>query len=218
MPKPRAAPTDEELLKTLEDIPDDAPGGQHEPKTSARAGPARSEAAPRSEQDLLAELDNLIEERPVSRSQTPKPQPSMVQEPVGPPKRGQSASPASVDARKHVTSATGAEQEPKEAAEASVSQTVRAASPSRRQEHSGDAKTRDEPVASKPSSPPGARPTGQGWWGGLVATASAAVKTAEAAVKEIQQNEEAKRWTEQVKGNVGALKGLGIYISPRDRA
>jgi hypothetical protein len=35
------------------------------------------------------------------------------------------------------------------------------------------------------------------------------VKSAEAAVKEIQQNEEAKRWAEQVKGNVGALRGLG---------
>jgi hypothetical protein len=35
------------------------------------------------------------------------------------------------------------------------------------------------------------------------------VKTAEAAVKEIQQNEEAKRWAEQVKGNVGALRGFG---------
>jgi hypothetical protein len=54
---------------------------------------------------------------------------------------------------------------------------------------------------------------GAGWWGGLLATANAAVKTAEAAVKEIQQNEEAKRWAEQVKGNVGALRGLGGFDS-----
>lgn len=51
---------------------------------------------------------------------------------------------------------------------------------------------------------------GGGWWGGIFATASAAVKQAEAAVKEIQKNEEAQKWAEQVKGNVGALKGLGI--------
>ena len=54
---------------------------------------------------------------------------------------------------------------------------------------------------------------GGGWWGSLVKTATAAAKQAEAAVKEIQQNEEAKRWTEQVRGNVGALRGLGTYPS-----
>ncbi|PGH10185.1 hypothetical protein AJ80_07544 [Polytolypa hystricis UAMH7299] len=51
--------------------------------------------------------------------------------------------------------------------------------------------------------------SGGGWWGGLFATASAAVKQAEAAVKEIQKNEEAQKWADQVRGNVGALKGLG---------
>ncbi|KAI1644449.1 maintenance of telomere capping protein 1 [Daldinia loculata] len=55
-----------------------------------------------------------------------------------------------------------------------------------------------------------------GWWGGLFATASAtanaAMKQAEAAYKEIQQNEEAKKWADQVKGNVGALRGLGDGI------
>lgn len=53
--------------------------------------------------------------------------------------------------------------------------------------------------------------TGGGWWGGILSTATAAMKQAEAAVKEIQQNEEAKKWAEQVRGNVGALKGLGKY-------
>lgn len=56
-----------------------------------------------------------------------------------------------------------------------------------------------------------------GWWGGLFATASAtanaAMKQAEAAYKEIQQNEEAKKWADQVKGNVGALRGLGMYLN-----
>jgi len=51
--------------------------------------------------------------------------------------------------------------------------------------------------------------SGGGWWGALTATASAAVKQAEALAKEIQQNEEAQRWAEQVKGNVGTLRGLG---------
>jgi Family of unknown function (DUF5427) len=55
---------------------------------------------------------------------------------------------------------------------------------------------------------------GGGWWGGLLATAAstatAAVKQAEAAYKEIQQNQEAQRWADQVRGNVGALRNLGI--------
>lgn len=51
--------------------------------------------------------------------------------------------------------------------------------------------------------------SGGGWWGGILSTATAAMKQAEAAVKEIQQNEEAKKWAEQVRGNVGALRGLG---------
>lgn len=68
---------------------------------------------------------------------------------------------------------------------------------------SGSTKQEDQPV-------PAPAATG-GWWGSFVKTAAAAAKQAEAAVKEIQQNEEAKRWTEQVRGNVGALRGLGAF-------
>lgn len=51
--------------------------------------------------------------------------------------------------------------------------------------------------------------SGGGWWGGILSTATAAMKQAEAAVKEIQKNEEAQKWAEQVRGNVGALRDLG---------
>ncbi|CAM1504424.1 Fc.00g020150.m01.CDS01 [Cosmosporella sp. VM-42] len=61
--------------------------------------------------------------------------------------------------------------------------------------------------------------TGGGWWGGILSTASAAMKTAEAAVSQIQQNEEAKKWAEQVKGlkgiDVGALKTYGDELRHR---
>ena len=53
---------------------------------------------------------------------------------------------------------------------------------------------------------------GGGWFGGFFATASAAMKQAEAAVKEIQNNEEAQKWAQQVKGNVGALRDLGMEL------
>ncbi|KYK57492.1 hypothetical protein DCS_04502 [Drechmeria coniospora] len=61
--------------------------------------------------------------------------------------------------------------------------------------------------------------TGGGWWGGIMSTASAAMKQAEAAVKEIQQNEEAMKWAEQVKGirgiDVGALRSYGDELRNR---
>ena len=49
-----------------------------------------------------------------------------------------------------------------------------------------------------------AQQAGGSWWGGIfttaTATANAAMKQAGAAYKEIQQNEEAKKWADQVKG------------------
>ncbi len=56
-----------------------------------------------------------------------------------------------------------------------------------------------------------------GGWGGLLSTATAtataaadaAKKQAEAAYQEIQKNQDAQRWADQVRGNVGALRGIG---------
>ncbi|PHH67364.1 hypothetical protein CDD81_131 [Ophiocordyceps australis] len=60
---------------------------------------------------------------------------------------------------------------------------------------------------------------GGGWWGGILSTATAAMKQAEAAYKEIQHNEEAKKWTDQVKGlrniDVGALRNYGGELRNR---
>lgn len=71
------------------------------------------------------------------------------------------------------------------------------------------------PVEQTAPSAATAAASGGGWWGGVfaaaTATASAAMKQAEAAYKEIQQHEEAKKWAEQVRGNVGALRDIGKY-------
>ncbi|SPO02504.1 related to D.melanogaster troponin T and human nucleolin [Cephalotrichum gorgonifer] len=56
---------------------------------------------------------------------------------------------------------------------------------------------------------------GGGWWGSIFTHASAAMKTAEAAVKDLQQHEEAKKWADQVRGNVGALRGFGDELRHR---
>ncbi|KAK4231634.1 maintenance of telomere capping protein 1 [Podospora fimiseda] len=56
---------------------------------------------------------------------------------------------------------------------------------------------------------------GGGWWGGILSTATAAMKQAETVVKVVQQNEEARKWADQVRGNVGALRGLGDELRHR---
>ncbi|KAF1916601.1 maintenance of telomere capping protein 1 [Ampelomyces quisqualis] len=58
-----------------------------------------------------------------------------------------------------------------------------------------------------------------GGWGGILSTATeaanAAKKQAEAAYQELQKNQEAQRWAEQVRGNVGALRGIGGELGKR---
>lgn len=60
--------------------------------------------------------------------------------------------------------------------------------------------------------------SGGGWWGGIfataTATASAAIKQAEGVYTHIQQNEDAKKYLEQVKGNVGYIKSYGECSYP----
>lgn len=83
--------------------------------------------------------------------------------------------------------------------------------------HQSFAPTVEEPA--KPAPQPAEAPsTGGSWWGGgwggLLSTAqeaaNAAKKQAEVAYQELQKNQEAQRWAEQVRGNVGALRGIGM--------
>ncbi|KAI4212874.1 MAG: hypothetical protein LQ351_004399 [Letrouitia transgressa] len=80
-----------------------------------------------------------------------------------------------------------------------------------------EAEVQKEPEKAKVAAPqePQSQNSGGGWWGGIFGAASAAVKQAEALAKEIQRNEEAQRWAEQVKGNVGVLRGLGGELRSR---
>lgn len=98
---------------------------------------------------------------------------------------------------------------------------LRKSGESSRSFHTSPAPATGKVVEAEPETKPKIAPeaaqaqsSGGGWWGGILSTASAAVKQAEAIAKEIQHNEEAQRWAEQVKGNVGALRGLGITFLP----
>jgi hypothetical protein len=184
--KSKAAPTDDELNKLLEGIAGDAPTKAAAAKAAAKGGNA---APSQSEQDLLAELENLGAQ-PGSRPQTPR-----------------------IQSVKRTTAATP----PQSSSQASDEKIAgaRKSGDSNRSFHTSftpsatSSELQDAEKKAPVAQPAAASNGGGGWWGGIFATASAAVKTAEAAVKEIQQNEEAKRWAEQVKGNVGALRGLG---------
>ncbi|KAL7945194.1 maintenance of telomere capping protein 1 [Trichoderma barbatum] len=62
--------------------------------------------------------------------------------------------------------------------------------------------------------------SGGGWWGGILSTATGVMKQAEAAYNQIQQNEEAQKWAEQVKGlrtgiDVNTLRSYGDELRNR---
>ncbi|EEH16244.2 hypothetical protein PABG_06331 [Paracoccidioides brasiliensis Pb03] len=175
----KQAPTSDELLAQFDDLGVD----DVVPHTTHVVGGPQG----KSEQDLLAELQDLASQKPPTsrtsftanrspkRTSTATPPPDRLSEDkmAAPRKSGDSS-------RAYHTSLTPAETTSSEA--------------------------EDTPTSEEPTKSGGG---GGGWWGGLFATASAAVKQAEAAVKEIKQNEEALKWADQVRDNVGVLRGLG---------
>jgi hypothetical protein len=188
--KAKATQPDEELNKLFEGIGDDAQAQPASKPPSKAAKAAAAAAAPQqSEEDILAELENLGAQQPAERPHTPR----LTKRPIATPP------PASSRTSEDKTAA------PRKSAESTRSFHT-SFTPSATSSDLQEAEHKTPIAQPAEASAPAA---GGGWWGGIFATASAAVKTAEAAVKEIQQNEEAKRWAEQVKGNVGALRGLG---------
>lgn len=191
----KAAATDDELNKLFEGI-DETPGKPPAKGTTAKSTNA---ASLQDEQDVLAELANLGAPQPAERPHTPRISAAANATAKGSPAKRATATPPTASARSSEEKASNARKSGDSTRSFHTSFTPSATS-SELQESE-----KKVPIA------PTAASSGGGWWGGFIATASAAVKTAEAAVKEIQQNEEAKRWAEQVKGNVGALRGLGMW-------
>jgi hypothetical protein len=177
----KALPTDDELGDLFEGIGDDTAI-----KKTTKAKPTSAKAkADAAERDILAELENQLGEKAPSRPHTPR-----VRDPkLSPIKRtATNTPPPAIDTARKSAESTGSH---------SAGPTPSATSS---EHHEGE----------KKSAAPQAQAAGGGggWWGGILSTASAAMKQAEAAVSQIQQREEAKKWAEQVRGNVGALKGL----------
>jgi hypothetical protein len=154
-------------------------------KKTTKAKPATAKAkAEAAERDILAELENQLGEKAPERPHTPR---------IREVKRtSTNTPPPAVD-------------NTRKSAESSASHRTSLTPSATSSEH-------HEPEKKAPAQQAqAASGGGGGWWGGLLSTATAAMKQAEAAVKEIQQHEEAKKWADQVRGNVGALGGLGSF-------
>jgi len=183
--------TDEELFAQLEGLEEDA---------GAKNDPAPAGGDQKSEAELLAELE--LPERPKSsgRQQTPRTS-TPGSAPRATPKRTGTGTPTSTD---------GARSSEERAQQRKSGESSRSFHNSFTPASSGEGDTEPEKSASIVPEAVQEQSSGGGWWGSVFSTASAAVKQAEALAKEIRQNEEAQRWAEQVKGNVGALRGLGV--------
>lgn len=187
MASKKKAPTDDELGELFSGLGDDsAPKKTTKPKTAA----AKAIGA---EDDILAELENQLGDQPPARPHTPRVKGSNTATP--PPAAGRPSEDKSNVPRKSGESTRSYH----------ASFTPSATS--------SDLADTEKKASADSGAPPAAAAPGGGWWGGIFATASAtataAMKQAEAAYKEIQQNEDAKKYLESVKGNVGAIRNYG---------
>lgn len=194
----KSAPTNEELLAQFEDLGAEKPSTNSSKPTKSSISKAtpKQPAAGQADRDLFSELNNLGTQRP-SRPGTPS-----IRDPgtasVGnrSPKRSSTATPPP----------GGRSSEEKSASGIGV---ARKSGESTRSFH--QAFTPASTDASSEPEPKPASSSGGGWWGGFLSTATAAVSQASAAVKEIPKNEDAMKWADQVRGNVGALRGFGGF-------
>lgn len=181
----------DELDELFEGIGDDAAA----PKKPTNKTPTSAKQKPGD--DILAELESELGDKVPSRPHTPR-----VREPSKPAKR---IGTPTTDAGRPST------EEPKSALPRKSGESARSLhasfTPSATSSELQDTEKTKGTVEQQQTSTAGGG--GGGWWGGILSTASAAMKQAEAAVSQIQQNEEAKKWADQVRGNVGALRGLG---------
>lgn len=195
-----ARPTDEDLLAQFDEIGEDDGGATENTKPAPPASDA-------PDAELFPELAIPERQRPTSRPLTPRLASSTTttqSSKASPRRTGINTPPSNDGARSSEEKAP-----PRKSGESS------------RSFHTSFTPATDNEVEPEPEKRPIPPQTtqaqssggGGGWWGGIFATASAAVKQAEALAKEIQHNEEAQRWAEQVKGNVGALRGLGKQVS-----
>lgn len=206
--------TDEELFAQFEDIPStEAPSTSSTSTRSAKASKAAppppllaTPAVAVDDDDPLAELSALAAARPTSRPTTP---------------RHSSTTTSSTGTKRadHTPASSG----PPSNRTSEDRLRTTAAAPPRKSTDSTRSNLNQSFVADdvhveseRESSQPAA--SGGGWWGSVFNVATAAVKQAEAAVKEIRGNEEVLKYAEQMKGNAKILREYGMltFVSPHN--
>ncbi|KJZ76124.1 hypothetical protein HIM_04580 [Hirsutella minnesotensis 3608] len=176
----------------------------HDTKSAKPSAKSKPAAAAKANDDILADLESqLASEKPASRPHTPR-----IKENAA--LRRAAATPPAVSEDK-LASATRKSTDSARSLKASFT-------PSATSSELHDAE-RKGTVEQEQHAAPQQSSGGGGWWGGILSTATAAMSKAEAAYKEIQQNEEAKKWADQVRGlggiDVGALKNYGDELRNR---
>ena len=209
-------PADNEVDDLFEGIGDDSAPKKpaaSKPKPAASSKPKGGAAGAgkgKPEQDILADLESELEKEPAPRPHTPR-----IKDAGAASKRTSTATPPPAAARRSEDKLPRKSTESTRSFHASFTPSA-TSSELQDSEKKGPVEQTSSAAPAAPAASGSGGGGGGGWWGGIFATASAtanaAIKQAEAAYKEIQKNEEAKKWAEQVRGNVGALKGLGKYL------
>lgn len=187
--KTKATPADDNLDELFSGIGDES----IKPSTTKATKPTSAASKAIGDQDILADLESQLSQQP-SRPHTPRLKEAGAKRPTATPPIADDKAPIAAVRKSTDSISQGASFTP---------------SATSSELHESDKRA---PVEQPQQAQQAPQQSGGGWWGGILSTATAAMKQAEAAYKEIQQNEEAKKWAEQVRGlniDVNALKNYG---------
>ncbi|KID78851.1 Maintenance of telomere capping protein 1 [Metarhizium brunneum] len=196
--KAAASAADDNLDELFQGIGDDAKSKK--PTNPKSTKTASSASKTQGDDDILADLESqLASEKSASRPHTPR----GVRRPAGTPPVGDDKATAAAAAAPSVRKSTDSAR----SLRANLTPSATSSEP-----HEAEKKGAAEQSQQQQS--------GGGWWGGILSTATGVMKQAENAYKEIQQNEEAKKWADQVRGlsggiDVGALRNYGDELRTR---
>ena len=192
----KTVPTNEELLAQFDTIDgDDAQPPTSSTSSSTSKPPPKSSEPTNSsksdEDDPLAELTALAAHRSSSRPATPR-----RKDVVNTPSSSTGSGRTSEDKGRTVTTSHPAPAQSRKSGESGF-----------QQRFTPTVEDADDELKARRE-----KAEGGGWWGGIFGAASAAMKTGEAFVKDLQKNEEAQKWAERVQENALSLRGLGTHI------
>lgn len=203
--------TDNELDELFSSLGDDSGTKKSHPKPKTSASKARADQAEK-DKDILAELENQLGDQPAARPHTPR-----LSKDLAGSKRTSTQTPPP-----GAVAASGRQSEDNKPAANLPRKSVDSArslhasfTPSATSSDLQDAEKKGTVEQNAP-----APAAGGGWWGGIfataTATASAVAKQAEVVYKDIQHNEDAKKYLELARDNVGVIRGYGEFYYMSD--